>query len=159
PFAPITMFFNSGTITNQSGSPIQFGPNLKDSIGGTGSFPSTFAGADMEFQGAVNIFRPGGTAQNRITINNNTTFSGGWTTDAGTLTNTSGVVFNGTGTLTLSTTAGGDFSKLLVPIAVDTATVNFNGVDPNNITSVSVTNSGTLNLAATNAFAGASAPS
>src|SRR4029077_1407208 len=120
PFAPITMFFNSGTITNQSGSLLQFGPNLKDSIGGSGSFPSTFAGANMEFQGAVNIFRPGGTAQNRIAINNNTTFSGGWNTVAGALQNTSGVVFNGSGTLTLSTNSGGDFSKLLVPITVDT---------------------------------------
>ena len=159
PFAPITMFFNSGTITNQSGSPIQFGPNLKDSIGGTGSFPSTFTGADMEFQGAVNLFRPGGTAQNRITVNNNTTFSGGWTTDAGTLTNTAGVVFNGSGTLTLSTTSGGDFSKLLVPITVDTAIVNFNGTNPNNIASLNVINNGTLNLGAANAFAGSTTPS
>jgi hypothetical protein len=159
PFAPITMFFNSGTITNQSGAPIVFGPNLKDSIGGTGSNPSTFAGADMEFQGAVNIFRPGGTTQNRIRINNNTTFSGGWNTDTGTLTNTSGVVFIGNGTLTLSTTAGGDFSKLLVPIAVDTATVNFNSTVPNNIASLSVTNNGTLNLGAANAFVGATTPS
>ena len=159
PFAPITMFFNSGTITNQSGTPLQFGPNLKDSIGGTGSFPSTFTGADMEFQGAVNLFRPGGTAQNRITVNNNTTFSGGWTTDAGTLTNTAGVVFNGSGTLTLSTTSGGDFSKLLVPITVDTATVNFNGTNPNNIASLNVTNNGSLNLGAANAFAGSTTPS
>ena len=158
PFAPITMFFNSGTITNQSGGLLQFGSNLKDSIGGTGSFPSTFAGADMEFQGPVNIFRPGGTAQNRIAINNQTTFSGGWTTDAGTLTNISGVVFSGSGTLTLSTATGGDFSKLVVPIAVDTATVNFNGTDPNNIPSLSVTNNGTLNLGAENAFAGATVP-
>jgi autotransporter-associated beta strand protein len=159
PFAPITMFFNSGTITNQSGTPLQFGPNLKDSIGGTGAFPSTFAGADMEFQGSVNLFRPSGTAQNRITINNNTTFSGGWSTDAGTSSNTAGVVFNGSGTLTLSTTSGGDFSKLLVPIAVDTATVNFNGADPNNIASLSVTNNGSLNLGTANAFAGSTTPS
>ena len=158
PFAPITMFFNSGTITNQSGSLIQFGPNLKDSIGGTGAFPSTFAGADMEFQGAVNIFRPSGAAPNRITVNNNTTFSGGWNTDAGTNSNKSGVVFNGSGTLTLSTTSGGDFSKLVVPLAVDSATVNFNGVDPNTIPSLTATNHGALNLGAANAFAGTTTP-
>ena len=57
----ITMFFNSGAINNQKGGPITFASSLLSSIGGAGSFPSTYAGADMEFQGAINFFRPTGT--------------------------------------------------------------------------------------------------
>ena len=175
----ITTFFNSGTITNQRGTPITFASSLLSSIGGTGTFPATYAGADMEFQGSVNLFRPTGTTPNRITVNNNVTFSGGWNPtvsatgtiqsgDTGTLTNTSGVIVNGTGTLTLSTTAGGNFTNLSVPLAVDGATLNFNGVDPNingttNFNAItgntvnlvlSAINNGKLNLGTANAFAG-----
>ena len=132
-FGTITEFFNSGTIKNQSGAPITFGSSVLSSIGGTGNFPATYAGNDMEFRGAINVFRPSGTATNHITVNNNTTFSGGWvaTGDTGTFANNSGVVFDGTGTVTLSTTSGGNFNSLLVPIVADGGvTVNFNGVSP-----------------------------
>ena len=89
----------------------------------------------MEFQGAINLFRPTDTTNsNHITVNNNTTFSGGWTTtgDAGTLTNNTGVVFDGSGSVTLSTASGGNFNAMLAPLTADGVTVNFNGVNPNN---------------------------
>jgi autotransporter-associated beta strand protein len=172
-FGQITMFFNSGTINNQKGSPITFASSLLSSIGGAGSFPSTYAGSDMEFQGAINLFRPTGTTTNHITVNNNTTFSGGWTTtgDAGTLTNNTGVVFDGTGSVTLSSASGGSFNAMLAPLTADGITVNLNGVNPNNdgqtvtigTTNYTATmqltakNNGRINLSMDNAFAGSGA--
>ncbi len=131
----------------------------------------------MEFQGAIALFRPSGTAQNHITVNNNTTFSGGWVSagDAGTATganaNNSGVLFDGTGTVTLSNASGGNFNAMLVPITASGVTVNFNGVNPNNdgaaVTigtanytanlQLAATNSGRINLVQPNAFAGSGA--
>jgi hypothetical protein len=128
----------------------------------------------MEFQGAINLFRPAvATGQNHITVNNNTTFSGGWTTtgDAGTLTNNTGVVFDGTGSVTLSTASGGSFNAMLAPLTADGITVNFNGVNPNNdgaavtigtsnytaTMQLAAKNNGRINLSTDNAFAGSGA--
>ena len=166
----ITEFFNSGTFNNASSGKVTFGSNVQQSIGGTGNFPSTYAGADMEFQGAIALFRPSGTRNNHITVNNNTTFSGGWVSagDAGTATganaNNSGILFDGTGTVTLSNCLRrGNFNAMLVPITASGVTVNFNGVNPNNdgaaVTigtanytanlQLAATNSGRINLVAT----------
>src|SRR5262249_34398916 len=41
-------FFDSGTIKNVSGGFLLFDTNIRQSIGGTGGFPSTYAGNDME---------------------------------------------------------------------------------------------------------------
>ena len=164
----ITDFFNSGTISNQSGGPITFTSHVLSSIGGTGLFPSTYAGGDMAFNGAINLFRPTGTAQNHITVNNNTTFSGGWIADQGTLTNTSGVMFDGSGSVTISNASGGDFSSMVTPLTASGITVNFNGVNPNSDGQaimigttastanmmLTATSQGRINLSTDNAFAG-----
>jgi fibronectin-binding autotransporter adhesin len=169
----ITEFFNSGTFNNVSSGKVTFGSNVLQSIGGTGSFPSTYSGADMEFQGAIGPFRPSGIAQNHITVKNNTTFSGGWIAsgDQGTFANNSGITFDGTGTVTLSNTSGGNFNAMLVPIDASGITVNFNGVNPNNdgaavtIGTANYTanmrlganNGGRINLVQPNSFAGSGA--
>ncbi len=77
----------SGTFTFQSGqlhaaSAITFGSGLITQIGAAGSdtqpqFAATFEGSDMEFQGLVQVNK-GGPTQGLVTVNNNTTWSGGW---------------------------------------------------------------------------------
>ncbi len=167
-FGAITEFFNSGTLVNQSGGPITFGSAIPSSIGGAGLFPSTYTGGDMEFKGGINLFRPSGTTQSHITVNNNTTFSGGWIADQGTLTNTTGVMFDGTGSVTISNASGGDFSSMVTPLTANGITVNFNGVNPNSDGQavmigttastanllLTASNKGRINLLKDNAFAG-----
>ncbi len=134
------MFFNSGTISNQTGGPIIYNSHLLDSIGATTAQPATFVGGDLEFQGAINLFRPA-TGLNGITVNNNTTFSGGWTASTGTATNLSGVQVNGTGTLTLSGNLGLD-----VPLTVSAATVNINSAMTSSGANVSIVSNGTVKI-------------
>lgn len=152
-----TMFFNSGTIHAATptlpATSITFPSTLIQSVGASGpvSAAATYEGADMEFQGSVHLHRPA-TGPNQFTVNNNTTFSGGWSADNGVLTNLSGIVINGSGSLTLSNTAGGDFSQLVVPVTVDTATVNVNA-PAGGATSITAQNSGKINLNVDNALA------
>jgi hypothetical protein len=153
---PVTMFFNSGTVSvaNAATSPkITFGPALLDSIGATTAQPAIFTGTttdlttDIEFQAAVNLFRPTGTTQNQITVNNRVVFSGGWTASIGTATNLSGVTVAGTGLLTLSTTSGGTLG-LDVPLTVNGAAglvVNIDSAMTSSGANATVT-SGTLKL-------------
>ena len=135
----------------------------------------------MTFQGAVQLFRNGNnTGVNKLTVNNNLTFSGGFIAPGDTTTQTTpGLVVNGTGTLTLSASSASfaPHMYLSVPLTVDTATVVFNGVNdgdssvPNpvlsgtthgapvdgsgaNIGSITLQNNGTLKLGMANAFPG-----
>ena len=178
-------FFNSATINNSSGS-LSFGTNVRLSVGGTSTYPSTFSGGDMTFAGNVSLFRPStGTVNISVPTGMNVNFTGGWNTsntaspsligDSGTFANTSGFVVQGGGTFNLSNSSSGNFSLLTVPMTASGATINFNGSDTvangtqifqtGSVTvfvtanlGLTATNSGHLNLQAANAFAGGVTP-
>ncbi len=88
----------------------------------------------MEFQGAINLFRPTGTTTNHITVNNNTTFSGGWTTCRRcrhARRNNTGVVFRWHRFGDFVDDRRGQFQcDASRPLTADGITVNFNGVNP-----------------------------
>jgi autotransporter-associated beta strand protein len=100
--AGLQMQFNDGileaetALTGANAIPLglSLGPGLAAGV--------VFAGADMEFTGIVQLFRPAGTAlQHSIVVNNNVIFSGSFSTSTSTGSST-GIVLSGPGTLTLA---------------------------------------------------------
>jgi autotransporter-associated beta strand protein len=146
------MFFNTGTIKAEPVAPatsITF-TTIKTSISTVAAAPAIYDGADMEFQGTVRLHLEAA-GPNVITVNNNTTFSAGWGADNGT--GVKGLTVNGAGSLTLSNSAGGDFSAFDVPIVVDTATLNMNAQATSaGVTSLTAQNGGKIRLGVDNAF-------
>ena len=145
------IFFNSGTIFNGTGSPLTFGAGLTQSLGSSSTaanqFTNAYGGANMTFLGAVSLFE-NSTLDNRITVNNTTTFAGGWAASSIT-TASSSVVINGSpsGKLVIAGTI--DLEK---PMAIQTVTVDLNGVMTNPAASVLVSAGGTVELSIDNAI-------
>ncbi len=128
----VTDNLNGGTLL--AINPVVFDSLLGISVGAGGSLadlaaqPSvaaTLAGADMEFKGPVAFFKASSNPPElRLTVNNNTTFSGGLgaLTGSGTV---NSIVLSGSGTLNISTANGGTMAEEL-PIIVDGLRVNVN---------------------------------
>jgi hypothetical protein len=139
--------FNGGTL--RAAAPIVFGSGVTMSIGAAGSTPApaaTFTGSNVEFQGAVSLFKSGGNSS-RITVNNTTTFSGGFGASTGTGADPS-LIIAGTGTLNVS---GGAMSEDL-PITVDTATMNIGSSMTNNAANFTIVNGGKVTGGVDNAL-------
>lgn len=166
----ITDFLNSGTVNNVSGGLVTF-PTGYDfihsvrtgidwSIGATNSatagIPATFTGDPIQIDGRINLFKPS-TGNNGITVNNNTTFNGGWLPSTGTATNAGGLVITGTGTLTLNAGAdlggGATLLGIDVPLTVNQLTVNINSpITSSASSSVTITTGGKVVSGADNAL-------
>ena len=158
--SPVSDNLNGGTISNQSGSKITFGPNLGLSIGSGGSIAQvaatpaivqTFAGNDMEFQGPVNFFKSGSIAgEIWLNVNNTTTFSGGMIASTGTGTGVSGIVLGGTGTLNVSTASGGNMGE---DLAIFVQGLKFNVFNPfTALPSIKVESGGVVAAKVANAY-------
>jgi autotransporter-associated beta strand protein len=134
--APVIVNFNSGTIfaanpiTSAASTP--FGSKLGVSFGGSSTQPAILAGADMEFQGSIDFYKPTNTTALELTVNNNTTFDSGLavgttTTLGGTGTISGGVILNGTGSLTVNgSPPSTPYGPEDMPITVNGLKVNLN---------------------------------
>ncbi len=140
--------FNGGTL--QAAAPVVFGSGVTMSIGAAGSTQApaaVFTGSNLEFQGLVSLFKSGANSS-RITVNNMTTFSGGFGAATGTGTD-SALIVAGTGTLNIS---GGNMTENL-PITVDRATVNIGSSMSNSAASFTVRNGGKVAIGLDNGLA------
>ncbi len=106
--------YNSGTIYGATA--VTFGTSITQSLGSASTagnqFTNKYDGANLTFLGSVHLFN-NNTLDQRITVNNTTTFAGGWTASTGTTASPS-VVVNGspTGILALGGTI--DLDKPIV---------------------------------------------
>lgn len=189
PGSPPQLFFNSGTIYNGTkpsgtlvpGSPINFGTDLNVEFGQTtAATAATYAGGNMTFGGVTQVFRSSIANPVTVNVNTNLTIDGGFAPRADALApGTQPLIIKGTGTLTLNSNKTSGKMFLDVPLTVDTATVNFNGVNDGtvpigiastgvatgnsivpadaNIGTITVQNAGTLSLGVANAFPGGGA--
>jgi autotransporter-associated beta strand protein len=115
----VQMQFNDGileaetALTGANAIPIgvSIGPGFVSGV--------VFTGADMEFTGVVQLFRPAATAlQHNIVVNNHVTFSGPFSISTSTGAST-GITLSGGGTLTLAN-PGNDVAE---PISIEGATM------------------------------------
>lgn len=90
------------------------------SIGAGQGVPATFAGADMQFNGNVTLFKPSSFTHN-IRVENTTTFSGSFNSSTGSTSN--GLTISGPGALILSNTS----NSVTEAITVDGPTFVVNG--------------------------------
>jgi hypothetical protein len=133
--APVIVNFNSGTlfaVNTITSATTPFGPKLGVSFGGSSSQPTILAGANMEFQGSVDFYKPTNTTALELTVNNNTTFDSGLavgttTTLGGTGTISGGVILTGTGSLTVNgSPPSTPYGPEDMPITVNGLKVNLN---------------------------------
>ncbi len=142
---------NSGTLyaaTDLTGGNA-FSSSLSLSLGGEGtdfSFPTTFSGSNMEFKGAVSVYKQSSNPS-RLYVNNTTTFSGDWAVSTGTGFDPR-LYVGGPGTLNLNGTVEEE-----LPITVDQATLNVNTAMSNFGAQVTVVDGGKVNVGVTNALA------
>jgi autotransporter-associated beta strand protein len=121
--ADLQMQFNDGVLEAEG---LMTGANaipIGLSIGPGAIDGAIFAGADMEFAGTVQLFKPGGTTlPHRITVHNHVTFTGAFATSTSTGVST-GVTIAGTGSLTLANSS----NPVTEPFTVEQATLVVNG--------------------------------
>ena len=121
--ADVQMQFNDGILeaetpfTGANAIPIGL------SIGAGQLTGAVFAGAEMEFTGTVQLFKPAGPSlQNTITVNNHVTFTGSFGLSTGTGTSL-GVTIAGQGMLTLANAS----NPVSEPFTIDGPTVVLSG--------------------------------
>jgi autotransporter-associated beta strand protein len=147
--AGIQVQFNDGVLKSTANLTGANAIPLGLSIGAGQGVPATFAGENMEFTGAVNLFRGGGTGPgganypHLVQVDNTTTFSGPLNASAGSGASKD-LVLTGTGKLVLAA-ASNPFGSGVVAdaIIVSGPTLAVNGALTSSAAAVSVT-SGTL---------------
>lgn len=122
--ATLQMQFNDGVLEAETALT---GPNaipIGLSLGAGQLTGATFAGADMEFLGTIQLFTPGGTTlQHRVVVDNHLTFSGPLAATANSTGTSTGLTIAGSGTLRLANA----MNAIAEPITVNGPAVTLEG--------------------------------